>query len=340
MRSAKDYMGPSEASFDSPFLPMPLKRHRTLQRLAAARAIQSLSLERHNMNHKMTMYYNDMFHTLVNMPNYLFFLTFLLSYLSMYTTFAFLYMLEPDGCITKVHQFSHAMWFSVHTSATIGYGHMAPNPDCVSTNLLILAEVLTTCLLQAALLGVVYARFSTPSKRASTLRFSEIMACHDQDDGTQWLCFRVANLRQHQLLHPEVRMLFMRLVHHGPDSHEYVYSDLNVRQLGGGKLWMGVPSILYHTVDADSPLYGLNEEDLDEMDVEILVILDGIDETTATPIQARRSYFPSDIRWGHQFRPVLRRGHSGRLGVDYADFDATQTAAPPAPSTAESDGGV
>lgn len=33
-----------------------------------------------------------------------------------------------------------------------------------------------------------------------------------------------------QLLHPEVRMLFMRLVHHGPDSHEYVYSDLNVRQ--------------------------------------------------------------------------------------------------------------
>lgn len=41
-----------------------------------------------------------------------------------YTTFAFLYMLEPDGCITKVHQFSHAMWFSVHTSATIGYGHM------------------------------------------------------------------------------------------------------------------------------------------------------------------------------------------------------------------------
>lgn len=42
MRSAKDYMGPSEASFDSPFLPMPLKRHRTLQRLAAARCVEPL----------------------------------------------------------------------------------------------------------------------------------------------------------------------------------------------------------------------------------------------------------------------------------------------------------
>lgn len=153
-----------------------------------------------------------------------------------YTGFAILYMLEPAGCITEVSQFLHALWFSVHTSATIGYGHMyagasggrsprleggldagmhvpaccgpgdvlwtasgrpqhpppcvmgsehasmglaggeastprrtqsgarpptcrAPDPDCKSTNFIILCEVLTTCLLQASLLGVVYARF-------------------------------------------------------------------------------------------------------------------------------------------------------------------------------------
>lgn len=58
-------------------------------------------------------------------------------------------------------------------------------------------------------------------------------------------------------------------------------------QVGGGKLWMGVPSILYHQVDENSPLHGLTREDLDERDMEVLVILDGIDETTATPVQAR-----------------------------------------------------
>lgn len=48
---------------------------------------------------------------------------------------------------------------------------------------------------------------------------------------------------------------------------------------------MGVPSILYHNVDEDSPLHGLTQENLEERDMEILVILDGIDETTATPVQ-------------------------------------------------------
>ena len=33
------------------------------------------------------------------------------------------------------------------------------------------AQVICTCLLQASLLGVVYARFSAPSRRASTIRF-------------------------------------------------------------------------------------------------------------------------------------------------------------------------
>lgn len=38
-------------------------------------------------------------------------------------------------------------------------------------------------------------------------------------------------------------------------------------------------------VDEDSPLYGLSQADMEELDAEILVILDGIDETTATPVQ-------------------------------------------------------
>lgn len=41
-----------------------------------------------------------------------------------YLAFAYVYLLEPVGCISKVNHFLHALWFSVHTSATIGYGHM------------------------------------------------------------------------------------------------------------------------------------------------------------------------------------------------------------------------
>lgn len=40
-----------------------------------------------------------------------------------YFLFAGLYFTQP-GCITKTSSFIHLLWFSVHTSATIGYGHM------------------------------------------------------------------------------------------------------------------------------------------------------------------------------------------------------------------------
>ncbi|KAK2079121.1 hypothetical protein QBZ16_002812 [Prototheca wickerhamii] len=175
------------------------------------------------MKSKLTLYYNDLFHTMVNvrpiMPSYMFLFFFFGSYIVMYLAFAYVYLLEPAGCISKVNHFLHALWFSVHTSATIGYGHMAPNPDCPSTNLMILLQVLTTNLLQAALLGCVYARFS------------EHMTCHSRPDGSQWLCIRVGNMRRHQLLHPEVRMVLMRLIQTGPEKHEYVYSDLSVAQV-------------------------------------------------------------------------------------------------------------
>lgn len=36
---------------------------------------------------------------------------------------------------------------------------MAPDPDCLGLNLVIMGEVIATVLLQAALLGVVFARF-------------------------------------------------------------------------------------------------------------------------------------------------------------------------------------
>jgi hypothetical protein len=70
--------------------------------------------------------------------------------------------------------------------------------------------VLTTALMQATLLGLVYARFAAPSSRAATIRFSSILAMYREADGAYRLAFRVANMRRHQVLQPEVRMLMMR----------------------------------------------------------------------------------------------------------------------------------
>lgn len=50
---------------------------------------------------------------------YRFYALFIMFYLAMYAVFAAFYASQP-GCISKVHNFWHALWFSVTSSATIG----------------------------------------------------------------------------------------------------------------------------------------------------------------------------------------------------------------------------
>lgn len=240
-----------------------------------------------------------------------------------------MYMLQPAHCVSNVQKFSHALWFSVHTAATIGYGHQAPNPDCVTLNSIIMVQVMTAALMQAALLGAVYARFSSPNSRAATIKFSSILTCHRGRDGLRRLAFRVANLRRHQLLQPEVRMLLMRREQIGGDDGplEYRYHELSLTHVSGhSKLWLGVPSIMAHTIDTNSPLWGITREELEQAgpEIEFVVLLDGVDESTSMVMQARHSYFASDIRWGESFAGVLARRPSGALAADYSHFDLTR----------------
>lgn len=49
----------------------------------------------------------------------------------------------------RVQGWTQTLWFSVTTSATIGFGHQAPKPNCYGTNIIMMAQVLTSLLFQA-----------------------------------------------------------------------------------------------------------------------------------------------------------------------------------------------
>lgn len=161
-----------------------------------------------------------------------------------------------------------------------------------------MVQVLCAALMQASLLGLVYARFSAPGARASAIRFSSILACFRGEDGMRRLAFRVANVRRHQVLQPEVRMLLMQKEKLPHGAHEYRYHELMLNHISGGhRLWLGVPSIVAHTIDPSSPLWGVTRRQLEENadEIEFVVLLDGIDETTSTVLQARQSYTPAGM---------------------------------------------
>lgn len=57
---------------------------------------------------------------------------------------------------------------------------------------------------------------------------------------------------------------------------------------------------------------------------EIVVILEGTVESTGQSVQARTSYLPSEILWGHRFEQLVRYcNDTGEYLVDYSKFNNT-----------------
>ncbi len=67
-------------------------------------------------------------------------------------------------------------------------------------------------------------------------------------------------------------------------------------------LW---PFTVTHVINKKSPLYRLSEEQLKREHFELHVSLEGTIETTSMNFQARSSYLPGEILWGHRFEPMI-----------------------------------
>ena len=275
-------------------------------------------------------YLRDLFHTLLNLPASRFLVIFVASYLTLYTSFALVYMLQSVSkhCVSNITSFKHALWFSVHTSATIGYGHQSPNPDCTVVNIAIMAEVLMTSLLQATMVGLVFARFSVASSRASTILWSTRMVTRGDT-----ISIRLGNLRNHQLLRPRVTLFMVYKARSDDGDDPGVEFRSEELKLASRPLWLGIPAVITHKVDRFSPLRSYWSDGdpattaacLAEADVEFVCLLDGVDETTSKDIQARHSWLGEDIRFEHVFkRMTTRRGGDGALVVDWRLFHSVR----------------
>jgi inward rectifier potassium channel len=80
---------------------------------------------------------------------------------------------------------------------------------------------------------------------------------------------------------------------------------------------------LYHILDEQSPLYGLNADDLAASNVSLVVVVSGYDVVAAQTVHARKSYDHPDIRFGQRYADILDTTEEGRLRIDYGKFHET-----------------
>lgn len=257
--------------------------------------------------------WRDPYHLLLTMPWMAFVGLLLVTYLGVNSLFAIAYLAGGDAIANAdPHSFIDALFFSVQTMASIGYGAMYPQTDYA--NWLVVIEAFAGLLFVAMATGVVFARFSVPTSRILFSHYAVIAPV----DGVPTLMFRTANKRRNRILEAQLWVTLVRdEVTAEGESFRRFYDLQLVR---AHTPLFALTWTAMHRIDATSPLHGENPDSLTCSHGEIIVILTGIDETISQTIHARHSFVADEILWDHRFEDIL--GWQGsRRAIDYRRFD-------------------
>lgn len=228
-------------------------------------------------------------------------------------------------CITDVKSFVSTFLFSIETQTTIGYGRKAVTEECPVVYLGVFVQSVVGAGLQAALAGVVVAKVRRAKKRARTILFSTV-ACLVEEDNQMKLVIRVGDMRKSFILNVQVKGYFFQKMSatsgksYPVQHHSMVFrgEDSNLQ------LFLAWPTQLVHVIDEKSPMWSLSRDDLKSHNFELVVILDGTVASTSMPFQAKTSYLPWDIMWGHRFDTMATKmNKSGAYILNFANFHKT-----------------
>ncbi|XP_023012963.1 G protein-activated inward rectifier potassium channel 3 isoform X3 [Leptinotarsa decemlineata] len=232
-------------------------------------------------------------------------------------------------CVTNIRSFTSAFLYSIETQHTIGYGGRVITEECPEAIFVMCIQSIAGVMIQAFMVGVVFAKLSRPKKRTQTLLFSR-NAVINHRDGVPCLMFRVGDMRKSHIIEAHVRaQLIKHKVTKEGEHLPFFQTELKVRDKVGGdgeedKIFFIWPTTIVHKIDSKSPLYNMSANNLLRERFEIVVILEGVIESTGMTTQARSSYLPSEILWGHRFQSIVSfKKESGEYEVDYAQFNNT-----------------
>jgi inward rectifier potassium channel len=219
---------------------------------------------------------------------------------------------------TAVERALNAFFFSVQTLTTVGYG--ATFPRGIAANAISALEAMLGVMGFAFTAGLLYGRFSRPSAR---ILFSRSALIAPFGEGVS-LQFRVANRRSNAIVNLEAKVLLMT-----------VEWDAGVQKRKYAQLSLERPSVFFlpltwtvvHPIDKDSPLAGMTPEMLAAKSAELLVLINGFDDTFSQVVHARTSYRYDELIWGARFAPAFQSDEHGRLVLDLTRIDDMQGSA-------------
>ena len=251
-----------------------------------------------------------------------FFLFVAVAYLTLNGCFALFYAAcGPGGLVNTLNTginspFLKAFFFSIHTSATIGYGSVVPVG--IATNILVALESVVSLLGLAVVTGLVFARFSRP---VADILFSQ-QAVMSWIGNNRAFEFRIINTRNNQITDLHVRVMVSRFEPNASGTLVRRYYPLSLER--ESVVFFPLSWTIVHIIDKDSPLYGVTEDELCANGAEFLILLTGMDETFSQIVNARSSYRANEIIWDAKFTDIFVYDPDGRMaGIDMKRFHDT-----------------
>ena len=228
-----------------------------------------------------------------------FFMYVIFYYVLVNSIFAIVYLLigvESFGGVDSgklVENFSQTFFFSVQTFTTVGYGMM--NPIGMAANWVASLEALVGLLSAAVATGLLFSRFSRP---VAQILYSKNAVIAPFQNGKAFM-IRVANTRDNKIMNLEAKI--------SATWHEEVNGE-EIRKYALLKLerdrvfLFPLSWTIVHPLNEESPFYTKGEEELEKMNVEFLVMLEGYDESYNQMIYSNTSYTCEEIIWNAKFK--------------------------------------
>jgi inward rectifier potassium channel len=205
-------------------------------------------------------------------------------------------------------RFLALFFFSVHTSATIGYGNVAPAN--LAANFAVVLEALVSLIGASVTAGVVFARVSRPT---AAIIFSERAVVAPFREGRA-LMLRIANGRDDQIEDVGARIVFAQRRIDGRPGRDYFTLPLERDRVA----MLPLTWTIVHAIDDRSPLRDLTPEWLRLVDGEFLVLLEAFGETFSQMVHVRTSYQADEVVFGKKFKDIFQ--HDAPDGILRADL--------------------
>ncbi len=260
---------------------------------------------------------------LVEMPWGMFLLVVLVLFVAVNAFFGLLLLLPGMNCLNGVIQgnfwieFTQTFFFSVQTFTTVGYG--AVSPACLASDLIASVIALTGLMAFALATGLFFARFSKPK---SQIVFSKNALITTYGDGAKGFMFRIANRRDNQVINLEAKVTMSWVEDEGLGNkrRRFARLPLQIEKV----VMLPLNWTIVHPIDENSPLFEKTAAGLKKMNVEVIVLIEGFDETYSQTVHASGSYCDEEVLWNVKFKAMYFPGKDGRTVLDLDAIDEVE----------------